>query len=168
LNGTTRLKAPSECSDQERREFERLVRQGFDGSDEGLDGRIRDAECLAFYYGSEDTLTGIAGLKAPDKAHRARVFTKARLDADPSGFPRELGWVFVEPAHREQGIANRLCRELLSCAGSSGVFATTREDNELMMGILVVLGFQRAGSPYPRRNGEFVMFLRGHHMKEPS
>ena len=32
------------------------MRQGFDGSDEGLDGRIRDAKWLAFHYAAGETL----------------------------------------------------------------------------------------------------------------
>ena len=41
MTDTTQLKAPLTCTEAERGEFARLVRQGFHGSDEGLPDRIR-------------------------------------------------------------------------------------------------------------------------------
>lgn len=40
MNDATLLKQPAACTEPERRAFERLVRQGFDGSDETLPDRI--------------------------------------------------------------------------------------------------------------------------------
>ncbi len=59
MSGTAHFKEPIACTEGERREFARLVRQGFDAAAEGLDGRIRDAKWLAFYYAAGDTLAAV-------------------------------------------------------------------------------------------------------------
>lgn len=158
----TYLKNPITCTDGERREFERLVRQGFEGSDEGLPGRIRAARWLAFHYAADDTLAAIAGLKAPDAQYRDQVFAKAASSVSPTDYELELGWVFVCPAHRGNRIGASLCRVLLAQQPESGVFATTRPDNGAMIKILGALGFVQAGKPYPhvRRNEDLALFLR--------
>jgi len=160
LNGTAHLKEPATCSERERREFERLVRQGFAGSDDCLRSRIRDAKWLAFYYAEGDTLAAIAALKAPDERYRDDVFNKADARASPTAYRLELGWLFVVPVHRGNRIAESLCRLLLAREPESRVFATTRPDNAAMIRILRALGFVRAGRPYPRRTEELSLFLR--------
>ena len=160
MNGITHLKEPNTCTEDERREFARLVRQGFDGSDEGLPGRIRGAQRLAFYYAASDRLTAIAALKAPGDSHRQDVFEKADAGVSPADYKLELGWVFVVPGHRGNRIAENLCRLLLASVPTSGVFATTRLNNIIMIRILAALGFVRVGKPIPRRNEDLVLFLR--------
>jgi ribosomal protein S18 acetylase RimI-like enzyme len=160
LNGTTHLKEASACTEAERREFAPLVRQGFEGSDEGLDGRIRDANYLAFYYAAGDTLAAVAALKAPSDRHRDDVFKKADARVSPADYRLELGWVFVVPGHRGNGVAESLCRLLLARVPTACVFATTRPTNTSMIRILLALGFARVGKPYPRRNEQLVLFLR--------
>ena len=154
------LKEPGACTERERREFAHLVRQGFDGSDEGLPRRIHGAKCLAFHYPDTDTLAGISALKAPGGSHRDHVFKKADAEVDPAGYTLELGWVFVASSHRRNRIGTELCQLLLARIPRSGVFATTRPDNGSMIRILRTLGFERAGNPFPRRNEELVLFLR--------
>lgn len=160
MNGTVLLKEPIGCTEEERREFARLVRRAFDGSDEGLDGRIRSAESLAFYYAEDETLVAIAGLKKPDERYRKAIFAKAEARVRASDYGLELGWVFVVPAYRGRRIAEQLCRTLLGRVPTSHVFATTRPDNVQMISILVGLDFARVGRPFPRRNEELVLFLK--------
>lgn len=160
MNGAVSLKEPMACSDAERREFARLVREGFEGSDEGLHSRIRDARCLAFYYAVGGTLVGIAGLKSPDARYRDDMFKESGAPVSGADYALELGWVFVVPPHRGNRIATNLCKLLLARVPTSCVFATTRPDNESMKRILVSLGFARVGKPFPRRNEELVLFLR--------
>jgi GNAT superfamily N-acetyltransferase len=160
VNGTVHLKKPSACTEGERREFARLVRQGFATANEGLDGRVRGARWLAFYCGLDDTLQAIAALKAPTERYREDVFRMAGAGISPADYPLELGWVFVVPAHRGNRIAEGLCRRLLERAPATAVFATTRTDNASMMRILTALGFARVGTPYPWRHEELVLFLQ--------
>ncbi|UCF20289.1 MAG: hypothetical protein JSU87_02455 [Gemmatimonadota bacterium] len=160
MNGTTYLKEPVACSECERLEFARLVRQGFEGSDEGLEGRITDSRCLAFHYAPNATLAAIAGLKAPDARYRDDVFKQAEAPVSPADYELELGWVFVVPAHRGSRMGEGLCRQLLARVPNSCVFATTRPNNGVMIKILSALGFTRVGKPYRRRNEQLVLYLR--------
>jgi len=157
---TAHLKETIACTEGELREFARLVRQGFDGSDEGLPGRIRDAKWLAFYYAESETLAAVAGLKAPNERYRDNVFKQADARISPADYKLELGWVFVVPGQRGNRIAEGLCQQLLARVPTSCVFATTRPNNVHMIRILRALGFARAGRPYRRRNEELVLFLR--------
>jgi hypothetical protein len=160
LNGTALLKEPVACTERERREFERLVRQGFAGSDAGLPGRIRGAKWLAFHYAAGEKLAAIAGLKAPDERYRDDVFRKADAGVSSADYSLELGWVFVVPAHRGNQMGESLCELLLAREPTSPVFATTRTYNSSMIRILLALGFARKGKPFPRRNEELVLYLR--------
>jgi GNAT superfamily N-acetyltransferase len=154
------LKEPSACTEGERQEFARLVRQGFATANEGLDSRLRDAKWLAFYSPPDDTLGAVAALKVPTEQYREDVFRKADARVSSADYELELGWVFVVPAHRGNRIAERLCQLLLERVPVSCVFATTRTDNISMMKILHALGFTRVGTPYPWRNEELALFLR--------
>jgi len=160
LHGTTRLEPPAACTRPERRAFERLVRQGFDGSDRTLPDRILAASCLAFHYAPDGELVAIAGLKQPGEPYRREVFTKADARLDGADFELELGWVYVVPEHRGKGIAMDLCRLLLERERGSRVFATTRTDNAAMIRILFALGFVRAGRAYARRDEVLALFVR--------
>lgn len=160
LNGITQLKEPAACTAGECRDFARLVRQGFEGSDDGLTDRIEKAHLLAFHYVTGERLAAVAALKAPGERYRSDVFEKAGVAASSGDYQFELGWVYVVPSHRGKQVAEGLCRQLLSCVPTSRVFATTRISNAFMIKILLSLGFERAGKPYLRRNDKLIVFLR--------
>ena len=159
MNRAAQIKEPIACTEEERREFARLVRQGFPAA-ERLDDRIRDAKWLAFYYSASDTLGAVAALKAPNEPYRQAMFQKAAAPVSAADYRVELGWVFVVPACRGNRIAERLCRLLLARVPSCCVFATTRTANTSMIRILLALGFARSGIPFVRRNEELALFLR--------
>ncbi len=159
MAGSMHTKEPLTCTEGARREFARLVRQGFETSNDGLDSRLRNAKWLAFYYAPGDTLEAVAALKAPTERYREEVFSKAGAAVNPADYPLELGWVFVVPAHRGNRIAESLCPQLVERVPTPAVFATTRTDNASMRRILTTLGFTRVGTPYPWRNEELVLFL---------
>jgi ribosomal protein S18 acetylase RimI-like enzyme len=160
LNGITQLKEPTACTAGQRRDFARLVRQGFEGSDDGLAHRIEEAHLLGFYYTTGEGLAAVAALKSPGERYRSDVFEKAGVAASPGDYRLELGWVYVVPAHRGKQVAEKLCRQLLACVPASCVFATTRISNAVMIRILLSLGFERVGKPYLRRNEKLIVFLR--------
>ena len=75
-------------------------------------------------------------------------------------FPYELGWVFVRPEAREQGLAKDLVAACLESAGTAiGVFATTQEDNDRMRCCLAKKGFKREGQPYESTLGEHLLVV---------
>lgn len=158
-SGTIHCTEPLACTEEERQRFARLVRQGFAGTSADLDSRIRSAHCLAFYY-NDSTLGGIAALKGPPAQYCANVFTQAEAPQQSAEYRMELGWVFVAPGHRGEGVAERLCRALMARVPGTGVFATTRPDNVAMMTILRALGFARVGVPYLRHDEELALFVR--------
>lgn len=162
VNDSFQLAEPAACTDRELRDFERLVREGFDGSDESLPDRIREAERLAFHYAADGALTAIAGLKAPDAWTRDDLFRRAEADVRAADYRLELGWVFVLSEHRGSRIGWRLCERLLVTVPGVGVFARTRPSNAAMIHILCTFGFERAGKPVPRpeRDEELALFLR--------
>jgi GNAT superfamily N-acetyltransferase len=160
LSVTIRVKEPTACTVEERLEFARLVREGFHGSDESLVERIECAHWLAFGYEPRSTLVAIAGIKAPDERYRRELFSQACVEVSPAECEHELGWVYVDPAHRGMQIAVRLSRRLLGCVSGSNVFATTRTSNAPMIGALSSLGFERVGRPYLRREERLVVYLR--------
>jgi RimJ/RimL family protein N-acetyltransferase len=162
MTGTTHVREPLACTADERRAFARLVRVGFEGSDAGLDGRIRDAKLLAFHFTIDDTLGAVAALKAPTDQYRDYVFTEADASVSPADCRLELGWVFVVPEYRGNHIAKHLCRVLLQHVPTPCAFATTRPDNVPMIRTLRALGFARVGKPFlhPRRTEELVVFCR--------
>jgi len=160
MDDATLLKEPFECTEEERGDFARIVRQGFHTAAGDLDARIRAAKCLAFLYGPGKTLAAVAALKAPSEQRREDTFRKAAAGVSAADYVLELGWVFVTPARRGNHVAERLCRLLLARVPQSCVFATTRTNNDVMIRILTALGFDRVGKPYPRRDEELVLYLR--------
>jgi ribosomal protein S18 acetylase RimI-like enzyme len=162
LKGTTEIKKPIACTEAELREFARLVRDGFQGSDDTLPIRMRAAKLLGFVYSSGGELAAIAGLKAPHIQYRSEVFKKAEAGVSPTPYSLELGWVLVVPTYRGNRVSEDLCRQLLAAVPTSAVFATTRPTNSPMIAILRSLGFSQAGKPYPRpdRCEELALFLR--------
>jgi GNAT superfamily N-acetyltransferase len=162
VTGTARLAPPHACDAAQLEAFERMVREGFEGSDAGLSRRIHAARWLAFHCIGPTTLAAIAALKAPAPEYRDDVFAKADAGMDPQPFGLELGWVFVLPEQRRQGVAAALCRTLLAREPGHAIFATTRPDNAAMIGILSVLGFDLVGKPYRhvRRGEDLSVFVR--------
>lgn len=159
MSGTTVCRPPIDCTDRERREFARLVRQGFPGA-RNLETRIRNAKWLAFQDTGGDRFAAVSALKAPGKRYRDDLFHRAGAPVSSVDYDVELGWVFVAPAHRGKRVAEKLCRLLLARVPASPVFATTRPSNAAMLRILHSLGFARVGRPYPRRNEELVLLVR--------
>ena len=157
---TPYLRRPDECTNGELREFERLVREGFDGSDDSLVSRIGVARCLAYQRALDGRVVAVAGLKRPSKEHTAWVFAEAGAELPPADCGVELGWVYVVPEHQRNRIASKLCRELMKRSPGSCVYATTRPDNVPMIQILLALGFARIGRPFVRRAEELALFVR--------
>lgn len=160
MSGSQILRAPSECSDSELDEFERLVRLGFEGSDDTLSIRVRAAHRLAFRVDHDVGVVAIAALKRPRPEFTAEVFSKAGCSVAPDDWRRELGWVFVAPPHRKAGYGRTLCEQLLRQLGNEPVYATTRPDNSAMIRILESLRFEQHGGPFMGRRETLLVYLR--------
>lgn len=157
----TSVKMPCECSEEEVTTFEELVGRGKEVTPHGLSGRIKTAKALAFHSVGGQVI-GIAALKNPAATRPRKVFRKARAPQNPNDFPFEVGWVFISPEHRGQGLSRKLLKAVLKFARGSGVFATTRSDNVPMQKTLEKCGFVRTGRLYQseRRDNKLCLFLR--------
>lgn len=160
MPGIQIIKEPSECSEPEIAEFERLVRLGFEGSDDTLSVRVRAAHRIAFRIEPDAGAVAIAGLKQPRSENTAEVFVKAGCNVPPDSWRLELGWVFVSPTHRGAGFGRALCEQLLRPVENEPVYATTRPDNSAMIRILESLGFKQTGGPFPGRKETLLVYSR--------
>ena len=161
MDGETHVGKPADCGADERRQFARLVRQGFNAVIETLPRRIGAASHLAYHALPDGSLVAVAAMKSPSAEYRDAVFFRAKATEDPIAYERELGWVYVVPEHRGSQIGRRLCERLVARSPSARMFATTRVENTRMTRILTSLGFRSVGRPFQRRNEVLVLFCRG-------
>ncbi|MGQ0694238.1 MAG: GNAT family N-acetyltransferase [Nitrospiraceae bacterium] len=139
-------------------DFISLVRAGNEVGNIALERNVRNAKCLVF--GRQDScLVGVAALKNPLPSHRKKLESKTAVSLNTNELPFELGYVFVLPSARNQGLARRLCQLAFSQADGRGVFATTRVDNVAMAAILAKLGFSRTGRTYASDRGNYQLQL---------
>ncbi len=140
------VKGPKDCSNDELDLFAAKVADSGE-VDDGIRDRVKRAFRLGFIvYG--DAIVGTAALKIPAASYRAKVFKNANSQLDPAAYPYELGWIFLDIAHRKKGQMTRLINDLLPAAKDSALFATTRTSNDIMRKMLAQLKFSEDGSEY--------------------
>jgi GNAT superfamily N-acetyltransferase len=155
------IKLRSKATDDELDRFSELVTTGGEVA-AGLRKRVKTAFALGFLR-YEGKIVGTAALKNPDPDYRKRVFEKAQSKQLVASYPYELGWVFLDHAHRRKGRMMPLIVEMMNQAKKLGVFATTRTSNDQMLKILARLGFVRDGATYPSTQNtgdELALLLR--------
>lgn len=152
------VRAPVSWSKEDLAAFERLVRKGGEVTGFGLSDRITNAHVLACAT-VNGCLVAVAALKKPNPDYQKSVFEKAGTTENPNDWPAELGWIFVEPDYRKQGLATRLVTQLLADSGSMGIFATTRERNDPVLPLLSAFGFERSSEPYSSTEGNYNCVL---------
>jgi predicted GNAT family N-acyltransferase len=150
------VKNPNEFSNLEIGYFIACVRAGGEVSIQGLVERIRNAAALVFAK-IDGGFVGIAALKRPQASYRRSVSSRCDVELSAAEFPFELGWVFVSPEARSQGLSLSLSQAALSRSGGSGVFATSRTDNIPMHRSLAKLGFHQVGNPYPSGRAKHLL-----------
>lgn len=150
----TKAMLPAQWGAKTCSEFEVLVVESGEVATAGLAGRIASAARLACHH-IGNKLVGVAALKRPKGTYRKKVSERSGFALSKVTFPFELGWVYVRPEGRGGGLSKQLVAACVAEAGSTGVFATTREVNDPMRCCLAKSGFRRVGEPY---KGE-----RGHH-----
>jgi hypothetical protein len=154
-------KAPADCGNLEIGVFIAAVRAAEEVSMQGLVERIRNSAALAFAY-EDGALAGVSALKRPQASYRRRIGTASGVALPEQAFPFELGWVYVLPDSRGKRLSLALCKAVLSESEGSGVFATSRLDNEPMHKSLFEVGFRQRGKPYASGRGkhELAVFIR--------
>jgi predicted GNAT family N-acyltransferase len=145
------VKEPSKCSPAELERFLESAQDSGEVSALGLLERIQSAARLIFCE-SDGILTRIAAIKRPLDSYRFNVSRKAGVKLPQDQFPYELGWVFVAPAARKNGLSVKL----VACAVNGldeQIFATSRADNEAMHRTLRHFGFVAVGNDYASAQG---------------
>lgn len=142
-------RTPGKCSDLELDDFCKIVAEGGEVAD-GLKDRLKEASRLGFIK-YDGTIVGTAAIKKPKVTYRAKVFASANSGRAPKDFPYELGWIYLQEAHRKKGQMTKLIGELMPLAGDSNMFATTRKSNVIMQEMLHQLHFQPEGDEYPSK-----------------
>ena len=158
---STVAKAPSKCSEEEKKIFFQLVKSGGEVVLDGLEDRIRTAEMLVFHYDG-NKLLGVAALKTPSSSRRNGVFQKSQANLPEDTFPFELGWVVVTLQYRGKGLSRCLVETALQAADGQNVFAVSRVDNAFMHKTLERYGFTREGRSYLSRRSthDLQLFVR--------
>src|ERR1051325_11109061 len=154
-------KTPLDCTVAELDAFTSLARASGEVHQHNLDHRISRAQALVFAR-VDAQIAGIGAIKLPKANYRASVFRKAAVLPDPSNFPYELGWVFVEPRYRGQGLSHEIVRAAVAQAARVSLYATSAVNNHQMHATLRAAGFQRSGIQYPSRDESrhVALFLR--------
>lgn len=152
----TKIKSPSECTDADLEEFERLVKEGGEVALNGLRGRIQRAEKLVFI--NEGGRVAVGAIKNPNEAYKARVFCKAGV-AGVEHYHFELGWLYVSETARGNGYGRDLMRAVVDNLAGRGSFATTRADNQAMHHLFEQFGYTRAGNSYKSESGDYSLVL---------
>lgn len=138
---------PQAFAEIEIQDFMAMVRAGGEVGDTVLEQNVRNAKCLVVVR-QASCLVGVAALKNPQASYRHSIKAKAGVTVDAQDFPFELGYIFVLPSARRQGLAVKLCRAALAPAHGKGVFATAHTNNKGMNAILPTLAFLKTGRPY--------------------
>lgn len=138
--------------------FAELVLTGGEVGAEGLVERIRRAQALLFLR-EDDQLLGVAALKRPNANYRLSVFEKAQVAVNDPKYPLELGWVYVVPKGRGRGLSHSLVQAAVKHANGTGIFATSRADNNAMHKSLMAASFVRHGCEYRSGRGNYKLVL---------
>jgi hypothetical protein len=140
------VKAPKQCTETELDQFADKVTAGGEVID-GARKRIESAFRLGFIF-YDGVVVGTAAIKKPADTYRTKVFEKAKSKLIPTKFRYELGWIFLDLAHRKKGQMTRLLKELMPVAKENAIFATTRTTNDVMQEMLLQLKFSQDGHEY--------------------
>ena len=138
---------PQAFAESEIQDFMAMVQAGGEVRNASLEENVRNAECLVVVR-QGSCLVGVAALKNPKASYRQTINEKAKAAVDAQEFPFELGYIFVLPSARRQGLAVKLCHAALAPADGKGVFATARTNNDGMSAILLQFGFLKTGRHY--------------------
>lgn len=150
------IKSPQECSVSELNVFETLTKEGGEVSAIGLRGRVEQAHKLIFIYADNDCVA-VGGLKNPIANYKTKVFKKAGVPELESNYKYEVGYLYS----KVKGVGNLLMQSICEASSGNQLFATTRENNEVMHHLFGKYHFSRLGEPYDSENGDYSLGVFG-------
>lgn len=135
----------------------KLIAQGGEVSLQSAETGLQRAALIGWAE-SDGSIVAVRALKVPFNTYREKVFSASDSPNAANNYPYELGYNFVDPKYRQQGISSTLGKTLLSKT-SKGVFSTTRSNNTPAIRGLKTMGFKESGSPYPSQRGDYTLQL---------
>lgn len=147
--------------------FARLVLEGGEVQSVGLRERIERAYRLAFLNFGEQTVA-IGAIKQPVLKYRNETFAKAALADIASEYEYELGWLYVSPRFRKNGLAAQIVGALVDTVENNGLYATSKEMNTNMHSVLLRNNFRHDGKSYESTLSQesVKLFLRNNSQRQ--
>ena len=145
------VRKPSECSKEQRDAFVATASRSREVTRANIERGARAAKFL-LWVEAEGQLIGVAAIKKAANTYREGVFKKAGVPERASDFRQELGYLYVDPKHRDSGHGRALLDCAMKLVGTEPVFATTRTINKAMNGALPKRGFERVGKRYASKD----------------
>lgn len=150
-------KRPCECTENEIREFVSEVKKGNEVESSGLINRVKNADILVFARDTNLNLIGVGAVKCPKRSYLNRIFSKAGVSAESSKYKLEIGYFYVDPNYRKNGIGSKIMQAINQHLHGENCFATTKSDT--MQNILTKYGFQKIGKEYKSDSGDYKLEL---------
>lgn len=101
---------------------------------------------------------GVVVLKRPIPSYKDYVFQSAGVANQAQHYNQELGYVYVLPKYRAQGVGAKMLR-IMNRNVQQPVFATTRENNRTINTILKWAKFDVTGDPWASSRGNYRIML---------
>jgi GNAT superfamily N-acetyltransferase len=107
-------------------------------------------------------LLAVGGIKVPASKGRQRKFELSGASVPFQDYPVELGWVFVDEAHRQRKLSGRVVDALLPHFRGQNCYARSKESRHAMHATLNKRGFKRVGEPYASdlADENILLFIR--------
>lgn len=139
------VKTPAQCSGEEIEEFVRLLKCSETMFIQGIEKRVLSAYLLALLY-DNNKVVGCMGLKNPSSSYVEDLESYTGISL--RNYPLEIGWLFIQPPYRHQGLSEDLRSSLLSFAQNIGIFTTVDNEAKKAHNILIHHNFKKIGSSY--------------------
>jgi GNAT superfamily N-acetyltransferase len=151
------ISAPAQIPEETLYQIADLIASGSEVNMGMVERNLQAAESIA-WADVEGQAVGAIVLKHPVPGYKEKVFTAAGVPELARRYQTELGYTYVDPAHRSRGTSVQLGRLMMRNLRGS-VFATTREENTTINKLLTFIGFKQLGEPYTSSRGDYRLFL---------
>lgn len=155
------IQPPACLQEHELNEFEKIVLAGGEVQAYGLRQRLQNAYRLG-QIKFEEKVLAVGAIKQSNFTYRKNIFAKAKLTELASRYKFEIGWVYVQPQSRGNGLASQIVASLLDSIPNKDAYATSRATNLPMHSVLLKNEFRCAGEPYESTiaDEDIIMFIR--------
>lgn len=154
ITEATQVNSPRNISDDLINKLVVLVAKGGEVAMDVVHRNIKNSSIIAWAE-SDNKPIAVGVLKNPVDSYRQKVFQSAGKPELANRYKLELGYIYVEPEFRSQGLASDIVKQL----SRANVYATTRENNSKMNSILQNAGFTQTGNPYASARGDYNIIL---------